>query len=100
MSILEHITPCQKSGASRAEEIARQIEGLIFDLGSQPGTCLGTKESLRRRFDVSPGITNAALRMLDVCGIVGTRRGSKDGVFVVTAAAHQSTGQPIGCSGR
>jgi DNA-binding FadR family transcriptional regulator len=87
MSILEHITPCQKSGASRAEEIARQIEGLIFDLGSQPGTCLGTKESLRRRFDVSPGTMNEALRILEVCGTIGTRRGAKGGVFVVAAAA-------------
>jgi DNA-binding FadR family transcriptional regulator len=87
MSILAHITPCQKSGASRAEEIARQIKGLIFDLESQPGTCLGTKESLRRRFDVSPGTMNEALRILEVCGIIGTRRGSKGGVFVVAAAA-------------
>ena len=78
------------------EEIAPQIESLIFNLGTQPDTCLGTKESLRRRFDVSPGITKAALRMLDVCGIVGTPRGSKGGVFVVTAAAHQSAGKPIG----
>ena len=78
MSILAHITPCQKSGASRAEEIARQIKGLIFDLESQPGTCLGTKESLRRRFDVSPGTMNEALRILEVCGTIGTRRGSNN----------------------
>jgi DNA-binding FadR family transcriptional regulator len=87
MSILEHITPCQKSGASRAEEIARQIQCLIFDLSSQPGTSLGTKESLRRRFDVSPGTMNEALRILEVCGTIGTRRGSKGGVFVAAAPA-------------
>jgi DNA-binding FadR family transcriptional regulator len=46
---------------------------------------LGTKESLRRRFDVSPGTMNEALRLLEVCGTIGTRRGSKGGVFVVAA---------------
>ena len=87
MSILEYITPCQRSGVSRAEEIARDIEGIIVELGSKPGTRLGTKESLRRRFDVSPGTMNEAVRILEVRSIIRTRRGAKGGVFVVAATA-------------
>jgi DNA-binding FadR family transcriptional regulator len=87
MNILEHLTPCHRSGVSRAEEIARKIEDVIFDLGSEPGTSLGTKESLRLRFNVSPGTMNEAVRILEVRGIVRTRRGAKGGVFIVAAPA-------------
>jgi DNA-binding FadR family transcriptional regulator len=87
MDILEYITPCKRSDASRAEAIARTIEGLIIDRCAEPGMRLGTKENLRQRFEVSPGTMNEAIRLLVARGILVTRRGLKGGVFVMVVPA-------------
>ena len=90
MDILENIIPCQRFAVSRAEEIARKIEGLILDRAVKPRTCLGTKENLRHRFDVSPATMNEAIRLLQVRDVIVTRRGLKGGVFVATPRAQRT----------
>jgi DNA-binding FadR family transcriptional regulator len=72
---------------SRAEEIARKIEGRILDRAVKPGTFLGTKKNLRHRFDVSPATMNEAIRLLQVRDVIVTRRGPKGGVFVAAPRA-------------
>jgi DNA-binding FadR family transcriptional regulator len=89
MGILDYLDPSRRSGASRAEEIAHAIEGLIFDRRIEHGTRLGTKENLRKRFEVSPATMNEAVRLLEARGIIMTRRGREGGVFVAAAPAQR-----------
>jgi DNA-binding transcriptional MocR family regulator len=99
MSILEHIIPVQRLDTNRAEEIARKLGHLIAEWGLEAGASLGTKEDLHRRFQVSPGTMNEAVRIVESRGIVEMRRGSKGGVFVSTfsiqAALKQVVPAPI-----
>ena len=90
MDILDNITPWQRFAVSRAEEIARKIEGRILDRAVKPGTCLGTKKNLRHRFDVSPATMNEAIRLLQVRDVIVTRRGPKGGVFVAGPRAQRT----------
>jgi GntR family transcriptional repressor for pyruvate dehydrogenase complex len=95
MSILEHITPVQRLDTNRAEEIARKLGQLIAEWGLEAGASLGTKEDLRRRFQVSPGTMNEAVRILESRGIVEMRRGSKGGVFVSTTSLQATLKQVV-----
>jgi DNA-binding FadR family transcriptional regulator len=61
------------------------IEALIFARCIEHGTRLGTKENLRRRFEVSPATMSEAVRLLEARDIIMTRRGREGGVFVVAA---------------
>jgi DNA-binding GntR family transcriptional regulator len=80
--ILDQITPVQRLDSNRAEEIARKLEHLIAACALEAGDWLGTKEDLRRRFQVSPGTMNEAVRILESRGVIETRPGLKGGIFV------------------
>jgi DNA-binding FadR family transcriptional regulator len=80
--ILDQITPVQRLDSNRAKEIARKLEHLIAACALGAGDWLGTKEDLRRRFQVSPGTMNEAVRILESRGVIETRRGLKGGIFV------------------
>lgn len=71
------------------------IEALIFARCIEHGTRLGTKESLRQRFEVSPATMNEAVRLLEARGIIMTRRGREGGLFVVTAPAQIPLGEVL-----
>jgi DNA-binding FadR family transcriptional regulator len=66
---------------SRAAVLADQIEAAIVGGDIPPGSRLGTKEDLRRRYDVAYGTLNEALRMLQQRGYVTSRTGPGGGLF-------------------
>jgi DNA-binding FadR family transcriptional regulator len=80
--ILDQITPVQRFDSKRADEICRKLEHIIAACDLKAGDCLGTKEDLRRRFQVSPATMNEAVRILESRGVIETRRGLRGGVFV------------------
>ena len=67
---------------SRAEAVADSIEARIAADGLPSGHHLGTKESLRREFDVAVATFNEAVRLLSARGAITIRPGVKGGVFV------------------
>jgi len=73
------------SRVSRAEGVAREIEGHIVGDGLAPGERLGTKEDLRRRFGVAVATVNEAVRLLEMRGLTEVRPGPGGGVFVATS---------------
>ena len=66
---------------SRAAVLADQIEAAIVEGDIPPGSRLGTKEDLRRRYDVAYGTLNEALRILQQRGYVMSRTGPGGGLF-------------------
>jgi DNA-binding FadR family transcriptional regulator len=67
---------------SRAEALARALEGEILEDALPPGHRLGTKEELKRRFGVAVATVNEAIRMLEMRGLIEARPGPGGGVFV------------------
>jgi GntR family transcriptional repressor for pyruvate dehydrogenase complex len=80
--VLNQITPVQGLDLNRAEEISTRLERMIAACELKAGDSLGTKEDLRRRFRVSPGTMNEAVRILESRGVIEMRRGLRGGVFV------------------
>jgi DNA-binding FadR family transcriptional regulator len=80
--VLSQITPVQGLDLNRAKEISSRLERIIAACGLKAGDSLGTKEDLRRRFQVSPGTMNEAVRILESRGVIEMRRGLRGGVFV------------------
>jgi DNA-binding FadR family transcriptional regulator len=66
---------------SRAETLARQLEAEIR-AGLEPGSRLGTKEDLRRRYGVAVATVTETLRLLEQRGLVEARPGRGGGIFV------------------
>lgn len=66
---------------SRAAVLADQLEAAIVEGALPPGSRLGTKEELRRRYDVAYGTLNEALRMLQERGYLTSRTGPGGGLF-------------------
>lgn len=66
---------------SRAAVLANQIEAAIVTGEIPSGSRLGTKEDLRRRYDVAYGTLNEALRILQQRGYVTSRTGPGGGLF-------------------
>jgi DNA-binding FadR family transcriptional regulator len=66
---------------SRAAVLADQIEAAIVDGAIPAGSRLGTKEDLRRQYDVAYGTLNEALRILQQRGYVTSRTGPGGGLF-------------------
>ena len=93
MNILDDITPLERVSTNRADEIVRNFEAFVVRSKLQAGTCLGTKEDLRRRFKVSPGTMNEAARMLVSRGVINLRRGVNGGVFVAATSPPFTIGQ-------
>ncbi|NEA26150.1 FadR/GntR family transcriptional regulator [Actinomadura bangladeshensis] len=69
---------------SRAETVAKRIEARIAEDSLPNGHRLGTRDSLRREFDVAAATFNEAVRLLTARGTVSVRPGVKGGVFVAT----------------
>ena len=66
---------------SRAAVLANQIEAAIVTGEIPSGSRLGTKEDLRRKYDVAYGTLNEALRILQQRGYVTSRTGPGGGLF-------------------
>lgn len=77
----------ERSRISRAEALAQSLESEILESAYTPGTRLGTKEELRRRFGVAVATVNEAVRMLETRGLIQARPGPGGGVFVSPAGA-------------
>ncbi|MEA2687891.1 MAG: GntR family transcriptional regulator, transcriptional repressor for pyruvate dehydrogenase complex [Candidatus Eremiobacteraeota bacterium] len=67
--------------SSRAAALADEIEVAIVGGEIASGDRLGTKDDLRRRFDVAYGTLNEALRILQQRGYVTSRTGPGGGLF-------------------
>jgi GntR family transcriptional repressor for pyruvate dehydrogenase complex len=85
--IADHVSPMHRAGTTRANEIAGKLERLITEYALKNGEYVGTKETLRRRFQVSPGTMNEAVRILETRGLVEMRRRLRGGIFVSTGPA-------------
>jgi len=72
---------------SRAASLADEVETKIVQGAIRTGTRLGTKDDLRRRFDVAYGTLNEALRILQQRGFVTSRTGPGGGLFASTPTA-------------
>jgi DNA-binding FadR family transcriptional regulator len=77
-----------RPATSLVEELASRIRARVLETSIPPGTRLGTKGDLARRYGVSPGTVNAALRLLDAQGVAESRPGVGGGVFVSNAQPH------------
>ncbi|MEU4824124.1 FCD domain-containing protein [Actinomadura sp. NPDC023710] len=69
---------------SLAETVARRIEARIAEDALALGHRLGTRDSLRREFDVAAATLNEAVRLLTSRGTISVRPGVKGGIFVAS----------------
>lgn len=67
--------------SSRAAALADEIEAVIVAGEIASGERLGTKDDLRRRYDVAYGTLNETLRILQQRGYVMSRTGPGGGLF-------------------
>jgi len=70
--------------STRAEAVAHSIEQRITADALPTGHRLGTKDELRRQYDVAVATMSEAIRLLSARGAVTVRPGVKGGVFVAT----------------
>jgi DNA-binding FadR family transcriptional regulator len=82
MSVLDVQRPGRTMRPSLAHETASRIEATIGRSGLRAGDRIGTKEELRREYEVSAGTMNEALRLLQSADVVALRSGPTGGVFV------------------
>jgi DNA-binding FadR family transcriptional regulator len=68
--------------ASRAQQVAAELEAQILAEHAQPGSRLGLRTALISRFGVSPSVMNEALRILRERDLVEVKPGPNGGVFV------------------
>lgn len=69
---------------SLAESVAKRIEARIAAESLPTGHRLGTRDSLRREFDVAAATFNETVRLLAARGTVSVRPGAKGGIFVAS----------------
>jgi DNA-binding FadR family transcriptional regulator len=74
---------------SRAEAVAREIEGQIL-AGLEPGHRIGTKADVRERYGVAVATVNEAVRLLEIRGLIEARPGPGGGIFVAQPATRVS----------
>lgn len=67
--------------SSRAATLADEVEAAVVSGQIASGDRLGTKDDLRRRYDVAYGTLNEALRILQQRGYVTSRTGPGGGLF-------------------
>ena len=89
--------------SSRAATLADEIEGEIVGGAISDGERLGTKDDLRRRYDVAYGTLNETLRILQQRGYVTSRTGPGGGLFATVPTSsdrlrHLLSGFPEGGS--
>jgi len=89
--------------SSRAAGLADEIEAAIVAGEIAGGVRLGTKDDLRRRYDVAYGTLNEALRILQQRGYVTSRTGPGGGLFATIPTSsdrlrHLLSGFPEGGS--
>jgi DNA-binding FadR family transcriptional regulator len=84
------------SRLSRAEALAREIEEEISAGVVRTGDRLGTKDDLRRRFNVAVATVNEAVKLLATRGLAGARPGPGGGVFVASPAERLRSGPMLG----
>ena len=89
--------------SSRAASLADEIEAAIVAGDIASGDRLGTKDDLRRRYDVAYGTLNEALRILQQRGYVTSRTGPGGGLFATIPTSsdrlrHLLSGFPEGGS--
>jgi DNA-binding FadR family transcriptional regulator len=82
----------RNSRLSRAEALAREIEEEILAGVVKTGDRLGTKDDLRRRFNVAVATVNEAVKLLETRGLAGARPGPGGGVFVASPAERMRSG--------
>jgi len=68
-----------------AESVARRVEAEILG-GLAPGSRIGTKDELRRRYGVAVATLSEAVRLLELRGLVEARPGPGGGIFVAEPA--------------
>jgi DNA-binding FadR family transcriptional regulator len=83
------------SRVSRAEALARRLEGEIVSAGLPPGERLGTKEELRQRFGIAVATLNEAVRLLETKGLITARPGPGGGVFVTQPSVQARLGRLV-----
>jgi DNA-binding FadR family transcriptional regulator len=86
----------RNSRLSRAEALAREIEEDISAGVVRTGDRLGTKDDLRRRFNVAVATVNEAVKLLETRGLAGARPGPGGGVFVASPAERMRSGPMLG----
>lgn len=79
----------QAAQLSRAEAVARTIETEISAGTWAAGDSLGTKDGLKRRFNVAVATINEAIKLLGARGLVEARPGPGGGVFVSAPSARR-----------
>jgi DNA-binding FadR family transcriptional regulator len=87
--------------SSRAAALADEIESAIVAGRVPSGERLGTKDDLRRRYDVAYGTLNETLRILQQRGYVSSRTGPGGGLFATIPTSsdrlrHLLSGVPEG----
>lgn len=92
---MNRIEPLSRASGGRADELVRRIEVMVLSLGSQTGVRLGSKEELRRSFQVAHGTINEAIRVLESRGTVELRRGAHGGVFAVAPSVYVRLGNAL-----
>ena len=80
--MLDGVEPLPRSEGSRAEDLVRRLESIILERGADQSPRLGSKEELRKVFQVAQGTMNEAVRVLETRGVIELRRGPQGGVFV------------------
>lgn len=84
-----------RSSSSRADDVARDIEQMIRNEGLVNGHRLGTKESLRDRYDVAVATFNEAIRLLSARRVITIRPGVRGGIFVASPPPLVRLGQKM-----
>jgi DNA-binding FadR family transcriptional regulator len=84
-----------ESRVTRAEALARTLEGEIVTAVFSPGERIGTKDDLRQRFGLAVATINEAVRLMEMRGLVAVRPGPGGGLFVTDAPARAAVAQLI-----
>lgn len=82
---------------SRAATLADEIEASIIAGALPSGQRLGTKDDLRRRYEVAYGTLNETLRILQQRGYVVPRRGPGGGLFATIPTSSDRLRHLLNC---